>query len=80
MIGGRKHIGRLLESARKIRRLKADDVAQRCNVNRSNYYKWEKQAFILPKNLPLLSGALKVPLTVLLSENGSRHLKKVLDV
>jgi transcriptional regulator with XRE-family HTH domain len=68
----KKHIGKLLERTRKSRGLTADEVAVRCNVTRGRIYQWEKQTFILPKNLPPLSAALSIPLTVLLNENGPR--------
>lgn len=72
----RRHIGRLIETARKIRGLTADEVGRRCNVTRSRVYQWEKQAFILPKNLPWLARALGMPLKMLLIENGHRRVKK----
>jgi transcriptional regulator with XRE-family HTH domain len=68
----KKHIGKLLERTRRLRGLTADEVAVRCNVTRGRVYQWEKQSFVLPKNLPLLSVALALPLRVLLDENGPR--------
>ena len=72
----KKHIGKLLEKTRKYRGLTADEVAVRCNVTRGRIYQWEKQDFVLPKNLPLLSAALGLPLTMLLGENGPRPSSK----
>jgi len=74
--GRQKHIGRLLETARKIRGLTADLVAEHCNVTRGRVYQWEKEKFVLPKNLPALSAVLHVPLGMLVSENGQRVSKK----
>jgi transcriptional regulator with XRE-family HTH domain len=79
--GGRqKHIGRLLETARKIRGLTADLVALSCNVTRGRVYQWEKEKFVLPKNLPSLAAILQMPLSMLIAENGQRPLKKNVDV
>lgn len=72
----KKHIGKLLERTRKLRSLTADEVAVRCNVTRGRIYQWEKQTFILPKNLPTLSAALDISFTVLLNENGPRPSSK----
>lgn len=76
-VGRRKHIGNLLEIARRIRGLSADEIARRCNVTRGRVYQWEKQRFVLPKNLPALSAALGVPLKVLIAANGGRPPKKI---
>lgn len=71
-----KHIGKMLETARKMRGLTADTVAERCNVTRGRVYQWEKQKFVLPKNFPLLSAALGIPLDLLVAENGRRPASK----
>lgn len=73
---GKKHIGKLLERTRVSRRLKAAVIAVQCNISRGRYYQWEKQIFILPKNLMLLSRAMSLSLTVLLNENGPRPPSK----
>lgn len=65
----KRHIGRLLERARKNRGLSADQVAVQCNVNRSCVYQWEKRTYVMPKNLSDLSSALRLPLRVLQEEN-----------
>ena len=75
-VGRKKHIGRLLETARKIRGLTADLVALNCNVTRGRVYQWEKQTFVMSKNLPALAATLQVPLHMLIAENGKRPLKK----
>lgn len=66
----------MLELARKVRGLSADKVAESCNVTRGRVYQWEKEAFILPKNLRPLSAALGIPLQMLVAENGSRPRSK----
>lgn len=77
----KKDIGNLLKMAREIRRLTAGEVGKRCNVTRGRVYQWEKEKFVLPKNLPALAAALKVPLEMLEAENGRRPpLKKELAV
>jgi transcriptional regulator with XRE-family HTH domain len=72
-VGRLKHIGRLVQSGRKIRGLTADEVARHCNVTRGRVYQWEKEKFILPKNLSGLSEVLKVPLPLLVAENGKKQ-------
>jgi transcriptional regulator with XRE-family HTH domain len=67
----KKHIGHLIRDVRIRRGLKADDVAEFCNVSRSRVYSWEQSTSVLPKNLKSLSAALKIPLKRLQSEN--RH-------
>ncbi len=67
--GHGKHIGHLIRDARIRKGLKAEDVAEACNVSRSRVYSWERSKFVLPKNLRPLSQALKIPLKRLQSEN-----------
>lgn len=69
-------IGGVIMLARKIRRLKADEVAKHCNVSRGRVYQWERQTYILPKNLRNLAEVLHVPLEMLEAANGSRGSKK----
>lgn len=65
----KKHIGKLLEEARKRRNLTADEVGRRCNVSRSRVYQWEKQRSVLPKNIEPLAKALGIPKSKLEAEN-----------
>ncbi len=67
--GHKKHIGILIKRARLRKGLKAEDVAEACNVSRSRVYSWEQSKFVLPKNLKPLSQALKIPLKRLQDEN-----------
>jgi transcriptional regulator with XRE-family HTH domain len=64
-----KHIGYLIRDKRKQLGMKADDVAELCNVVRSCVYQWEQSTSVLPKNLKRLSAALKIPLKRLHAEN-----------
>lgn len=73
----KKQIGFFIRAARKIKGLTADQVADRCNVSRSRVYQWEQQAYVLPKNLKPLSGALQIPVKTLEAENGPRPPKKI---
>jgi DNA-binding transcriptional regulator YiaG len=66
-----RHIGRLIKKARLKHRLKAEEVAERCNVSRSRVYSWEASRSIFPKNLKTLSRALDIPLGRLRKENGA---------
>lgn len=54
-------IGQVIKAARKRLKMKAEDVAQECNVSRSRLYKWEAEKYIMPKNLGALSRVLRVP-------------------
>jgi len=80
----KKHIGHLILARRKQLGFRADDVAALCNVTRSLVYKWEKQRFIMWKQLRLLSAALQIPLKQLQAENDGKlrhivHAKKPFD-
>jgi transcriptional regulator with XRE-family HTH domain len=66
---GKKHIGHLIKQARVRIGLRAEDVAEACNVSRSRVYQWEASASLLKKNLKPLSDALNIPLTRLEREN-----------
>jgi transcriptional regulator with XRE-family HTH domain len=66
---GKKHIGRLIKQARVRMRMRAEDVAEACNVSRSRVYQWEASESLLRKNLKPLSDALNIPLTRLQREN-----------
>jgi len=66
---GHRHIGQLIKEVRVKRKLKAEDVAARCNVSRSRVYQWEASKSLLPKNLKPLSEALRIPLKRLQAEN-----------
>lgn len=63
-------IGALLKCARMRLELSADDVGLRCNVSRSRVYQWEAGSYVFPKNLPVLSEALNIPLGKLQALNG----------
>lgn len=67
--GHKRHIGRLIKKARVKIGLRADDVAEACNVSRSRVYQWEASETLLKKNLKPLSDALNIPLTRLQREN-----------
>jgi transcriptional regulator with XRE-family HTH domain len=74
-----KHIGKELERARKHLSdlgVTAGRIAKRCNVSRSRLYQWERQTFILPKNLRALAMALGIPHSVLVALNGPRPPSK----
>ena len=71
-----RHIGKTLKAERERLGLNAESVAKRCNVSRSRIYQWDKEQFILPKNLRALASALDIPHSVLIALNGQR-LKKI---
>lgn len=67
--GHKRHIGRLIKKARVRMHLRAEDVAEACNVSRSRVYQWEASETLLKKNLKPLSDALNIPLPRLQREN-----------
>lgn len=69
---GKMKIGDVIKMARVKLNLTALDVATRCNVSRSRIYQWEGDTYVLPKNLPALSAALRVPIRRLKATNGAR--------
>ena len=70
-----KHIGKMLKAARLKLGLKAAEVGAACNLTRSRIYGFEASRFILPKQLPGLAKALRVPLEQLQAENGPDRRK-----
>ena len=70
-----KHIGKLIKASREKRKMSVPALAVLCNVTRGRIYQWEKQRFILPKQLPLLAAALLIRLTELEYENGKDNRK-----
>ena len=70
-----KHIGKMLKAARLKLGLKAAEVGAACNLTRSRIYGFEASNFILPKQLPGLAKALRIPLEQLQAENGPDRRK-----
>lgn len=68
----KEHIGEVIKRKRQRLKLRADHIAEHCNVSRSRVFQWEKDAYIMPKNLPALSLVLAIPMKRLLAANGSR--------
>lgn len=67
-----KKIGVVLKKARVRLQLTADDVAESCNVSRSRVYMWEAGDYVMPKNFPVLSEVLHIPVKRLRDANGRR--------
>lgn len=65
-------IGAIIKAARVRRKLRAEDVAARCNVSRANVYLWEGGTYIMSKNLGTLSRELGVPLKKLIEANSKK--------
>lgn len=62
-------IGEIIKGARVRLQLKAEEVAEGCNVSRSRVYQWEASDHILPKNLSPLSCVLGIPVEKLREAN-----------
>jgi transcriptional regulator with XRE-family HTH domain len=71
----RRPVGQLIHSTRKRRRITAVDFAAKCNVSRGIVHWWERQSYILPKNLNAIANALNVPVASLFQANGRRPKK-----
>lgn len=65
-----QRIGEVLKAARQRLGLKAEDVAEGCNVSRSRVYMWEAGDYVMPKNLHSLSCVLGIPKKKLEQING----------
>jgi transcriptional regulator with XRE-family HTH domain len=65
-----KTIGQMIKAARVKKGLKAEQVAEACNVSRARVYMWETQEHIMAKNLNALSTILDIPLARLEKVNG----------
>ena len=65
----------MLKAARLKLGLKAAEVGAACNLTRSRIYGFEASRFILPKQLPGLAKALRIPLEQLQAENGPDRRK-----
>jgi transcriptional regulator with XRE-family HTH domain len=68
----KKHIGELIRTRRVRLKLRAEDVAEHCNVSRARVYQWEAADYVFGKNLPALAEVLQIPLGRLRNVNGSR--------
>lgn len=69
----KKPIGEVIKARRQKLKLKAEDVALKCNVSRSRVYQWERQSRVVEKNLKTLALALQMPLGRLKAANGQRE-------
>lgn len=76
LVSERRPLGQVIRATRRRRKLTVVDVAARCNVTRGIVHVWERQDYILPKNLPALAKALNVPVAVLFEANGTRQPKR----
>lgn len=72
----KKHIGNAILARRLEKNITAIAMAIACNVSRGRIYQWEKQDYILPKNFPIISKALDVPLRWLLAANAHKPRRK----
>jgi transcriptional regulator with XRE-family HTH domain len=63
---GKPTIGELIKDVRKRKNIRAETVAECCNVTRERVFQWDHQDYIMEKNFEGLSKALGITV---------RHLK-----
>lgn len=65
-------VGELIKSVRKQQNLRAEVVAEYCNVSRERVFQWERGDFILEKNFEGISEALGISIRRLKLANAKR--------
>lgn len=72
MTARQRSLGQLIRDTRQRRRITVVDLAAKCNVTRGQVHNWERDTYILPKNLDALARALNLPVASLWQANGKR--------